>query len=254
MAVQPYLSLIVPAYNEAGRIRQTLTEFRNYLSHQSYTYEIIVAADGTDGTREIVAEMARQDKRLHVMGGPERRGKGRGIRLAVRKAQGEVIGFADADNKTPIDDLDRLLPHLGDHEIVIGSRAQPDSVIEKKQKWYRRLGSQGFWVVMQLIVGLPGIRDTQCGFKFFDGDVARDLFGRQQIDGYMFDVEVLYLAHQSGYRIKEVGVRWRDDGDSRLQLIQGNVRNVLDILGIRYGKRKAEALVKARREQHQRVA
>src|SRR5262245_4307480 len=166
MSARPYLSLIVPAYNEAGRIRSTLTDYHNYLSHQSYTYEIIVSADGDDGTREIVADMARRDKRLSVMGSPERGGKGKGVRLAVAKAKGEVIGFADADNKTPIEELDRVLPWLNSHDVVIGSRGQPDSVVEKKQAWYRQIGSKGFWLVMQLVVGLPGIRDTQCGFKF----------------------------------------------------------------------------------------
>jgi len=240
MSAQPYLSLIVPAYNEAGRIRSTLTEYHNFLSHQSYTYEIIVSADGTDGTRDVAAEMARRDRRIRVMGCRERGGKGRAVRLAVEKARGGIIGFVDADNKTPIDELDRLLPYLGKYDVVIGSRGQPDSVVEKKQKWYRRIGSRGFWLLMQLVVGLPGIRDTQCGFKFFVGDVARDLFARQKIDGYVFDVEILYLAHRLGYSVKEVGVRWRDDGDSRLALFSGNVRNALDVLRIRFdGSRKA---------------
>jgi dolichyl-phosphate beta-glucosyltransferase len=240
MSEQPYLSLIVPAYNEAGRIRSTLEEYRKYLSHESYSYEIIVSADGDDGTREIVAQMAKADRRLSVMGSEQRGGKGRGVRLAVAKARGEVIGFADADNKTPICELDRVLPWLGKYDLVIGSRAQHDSVVEKKQKWYRQVGSKGFWVLMQLVVGLPGIRDTQCGFKFFRGDVARDLFSRQKIDGYIFDVEILYLAHQSHYRIKEVGVRWRDDGDSRLDLLSGNLRNALDVLRIRFDRSRPQ--------------
>jgi dolichyl-phosphate beta-glucosyltransferase len=254
MAADPSVSLILPAYNEAQTIRHTLEEATAYLSDRALEYEVLVVAEGDDGTGDIVAELAASNPRLRVLGGRERRGKGHAIRAAVAVAQMEVIGFADADNKTPICELDRVLPWLGKYDLVIGSRAQPDSVVEKRQKWYRQIGSRGFWVLMQLVVGLPGIRDTQCGFKFFDGDVARDLFGRQQIDGYMFDVEVLYLASQSGYRIKEVGVRWRDDGDSRLQLIQGNVRNVMDILGIRFGKKRpAVAVVHSGRER-QRVA
>lgn len=237
MSPQPYLSLIVPAYNEAGRIKSTLDEFREYLDRQTYSSEIIVSADGNDGTRELVAEMARGDGRISVMGSPQRGGKGKGIRLAVEKARGQVIGFADADNKTPIDEMDRLLPWLKQrYDLVIGSRGMADSQVEKKQKWYRQIGSKAFWLVMQIVVGLPGIKDTQCGFKFFKGEVAKDLFARQKIDGYMFDVEILYLAHRSRYRIKEIGVRWRDDGDSRLGLITGNLRNALDILRIRYGK------------------
>jgi dolichyl-phosphate beta-glucosyltransferase len=238
MSAHPYLSLIVPAYNEAVRIRSTLADFQAYLDRQPFSYEILVSADGDDGTREIVSELARRDGRLSVLGSVERGGKGRGIRLAVAKARGQVIGFADADNKTPIADLDRLLPWLREYDLVIGSRGQLDSQVEKKQKWYRQYGSRAFWLVMQLVVGLPGIRDTQCGFKFFRGAVARDLFARQKIDGYMFDVEILYLAHRSHYRIKEVGVRWRDDGDSRLGLIKGNLRNAIDILRIRFDRER----------------
>jgi len=234
---EPYLSLIVPAYNEAQSILRTLAEIQAYLDAQDYDYEIIVSADGNDGTRERVGEAVARDSRLHVIGSVERGGKGRGIRAGVALARGEMIGFADADYKTPIEELDKLLPWLGDgYDIVIGSRNVKESSIEVSQPFYRRLGSRAFTVGMHLIVGLRDIRDTQCGFKFFRGDVARDLFGRQRIDGYMFDVEILHLAQCAGYRIKEVGVRWRDDGDSRLQLVAGNWRNFVDLLRIRFGK------------------
>ena len=237
MSAPTYLSLIVPAYNEVARISATLADFRRYLDRQGYAYEILVAADGDDGTRELVAELARGDGRLSVLGGRERGGKGRGIRLAVARARGAVIGFADADNKTPIEEMDKLLPWLGKGcDVVIGSRGLADSRIEVRQPWHRRLGSKGFRLLMHLIVGLWDINDTQCGFKFFRGAVARDLFARQRIDGYMFDVEVLHLARRSGYAIKEVGVRWRDDGDSRLRLVAGNWCNLIDVLRIRFGR------------------
>lgn len=232
--MKPYLSVIVPAYNEAQSIRRTLDDVRSYADARSYSHEIIVAADGTDGTREQAAEFGGGDPRVVVVGTPKRRGKGRGIRDGVALARGEVIGFVDADGKTPIEDLDKLLPwlHQG-FDLVIGSRGLDDSRIEIPQPLYRRLGARGFGLVMHLTVGLWSIRDTQCGFKFFRGDVARDLFARQVIDGYMFDVEVLHLAELSGYRIKEIGVRWRDDRDSRLQLIAGNWRNMIDLMRIR---------------------
>src|SRR5262249_2503953 len=105
MAYNPCLSLILPAYNEAGRIRQTIEQTRAYLDRRRIAHEIIVAADGDDGTREIVAEMARVDGRLSVLGDVERRGKGRGIRLGVARAVGQIIGFADADFKTPIEEM-----------------------------------------------------------------------------------------------------------------------------------------------------
>jgi dolichyl-phosphate beta-glucosyltransferase len=116
----------------------------------------------------------------------------------------------------------------------------PESQIAMQRKLYRRIGSQIFGVGMHLAVGLWEIRDTQCGFKFFRHDVAKDLFARQRIDGYMFDVELLCLAEQSGYRIKETGVRWQDDGDSRLRLVAGNWQNMLDLIRIRCGRRAGQ--------------
>jgi dolichyl-phosphate beta-glucosyltransferase len=237
MPETPYLSLILPAYNEARSIQKTLSLIQVHLNRQPFAYEIIVAADGDDGTREAVAELAKQDSRLSVLGSVERRGKGHGIRQGVARARGQIIGFCDADYKTPIEELDKLLPALREgYDIVIGSRSVAESRIEVPQPLYRQLGSRAFALAMHLVLGLWHIHDTQCGFKFFRGPIARDLFGRQRIDGYMFDVEILHLAERSGYPIKEVGVRWRDDGDSRLRLVAGNWRNMLDILQIRFGK------------------
>ena len=231
------LSLIVPAFNEAGRIRGTLQAMRSHLAARGLAYEIIVAADGDDGTREIVAEMAAGDGRLAVLGGPERGGKGRGIRLGVARARGRLVGFVDADDKTPIEEMDKLLPWLDrGFDMVIGSRGLADSRVEVRQALYRRVGSRAFGIAMHALLGLWNVRETQCGFKFFRGDVARDLFARQRIDGYMFDVEILHLANRSGYRIKEVGVRWRDDRDSRLDLVAGNGRNLIDLLRIRLAR------------------
>jgi glycosyltransferase involved in cell wall biosynthesis len=231
----PVLSVVVPAFNEARTILRTLADLREHLERRSHSYEIIVAADGTDGTREKVAELGRTDARLSVLGSPERRGKGRGIRLAVARARGEIVGFTDADGKTPAEEMDRLLPWLDEgYDLVIGSRGVPGSRLEVLQPLHRRIGSRAFGVALHLLLGLWDIRDTQCGFKFFRGPVARDLFGRQRIDGYMFDVEILHLAERCGYRIKEVGVRWRDDADSRLDLVSGNWQNMIDMLRIRF--------------------
>jgi len=237
MADTPCLSLILPAYNEVGRIRHAIEQTQTYLDQRRLSYEIIVAADGNDGTREAVAELACLDPRLSVFGSAERGGKGRGIRLGVARATGQIIGFADADFKTPIEELDKVLPWFGEgYDIIIGSRAVADSRIETPQPLYRQLGSRAFALAMHSLLGMWHIRDTQCGFKFFRAAVARDLFGRQRVDGYMFDVEILHLAEQRGYHIKEIGVRWRDDGDSRLELVAGNWRNMLDILRVRFGK------------------
>jgi dolichyl-phosphate beta-glucosyltransferase len=236
----PDISLVIPAYNEAERIVGTVTDALEYFARKGLTSEIIVSADGTDNTRERVSALAATRPGIVILGSRERRGKGRGIREGVARATGDVIGFSDADNKTPIDELDKVLPLLTDGaDLVIGSRAGKAALIERPQKLYRRIGSRGFALFMHAAVGLNGIADTQCGFKFFRGDVARDLFTRQQIDGYMYDVEILYLAKCAGYRLEQVPVRWRDDGDSRLDLIAGNVRNVRDVLSVRWMHRRA---------------
>ena len=177
--------------------------------------------------------MARGNPALRAIGGPGRRGKGRGIREAVALASGEFIGYADADNKVPIGEFDMVRPWLEQGcEVVMGSRVAAGARIERPQPLYRRLGARGFSVFMRTVVGLGGIRDTQCGFKFFPARAAKELFRRQKVDGYMFDVEILVLARRLGYRIQQVPIRWRDDADSRLQLVAGNLRNVRDILRI----------------------
>ncbi|MEO8372039.1 MAG: dolichyl-phosphate beta-glucosyltransferase [Candidatus Solibacter sp.] len=228
----PEISLVLPAYNESRVIPKTIGEAVDYFESRQLTYEIIVAADGTDGTREIVRSMAATNPALLATGADARRGKGLGIREAVSRATGKIIGYADADNKVPIEDFDKFRAMLAKGiEMVIGSRRN-GAVIEKAQPLYRRVGSTGFHFFMQTVVGLAGIQDTQCGFKFFQHDVAKELFRRQKIDGYMFDVEILAIGRRLGYRIEQIPIRWRDDADSRLDLVAGNLRNVRDIFQI----------------------
>jgi dolichyl-phosphate beta-glucosyltransferase len=234
----PYLSIVIPAYNEAASIVGTLGKVRDYLDRQAYGYEVIVSADGDDGTRERAREWAAGDARFSVIGSAERGGKGRGVRQGLARAAGRVVGFVDADYKTGIEEVERLLPHFdAGYDVVIGSRAMADTKIVRAQPLYRRLGSRAFGVIMHAVVGLPDVRDTQCGFKFFTARAAREIFGRQRIDGYMFDVEILALADQLGLRVKEVGVSWQDDGDSRYDPIFGTIRNARELLRIGYHRR-----------------
>jgi dolichyl-phosphate beta-glucosyltransferase len=244
------VTLILPAYNEAATIKATLSEAVAYFRSRKLTCQIIVSADGDDGTREISRSFAEEYPFVQVIGEPIRRGKGRGIREAVKIATGDIVGFADADNKVPITEFNKLECWLHDgYDLAIGSRGLERSSVERKQPWYRRLGSWGFAYFMHAVVGMPGIVDTQCGFKFFHRAIAQDLFSRQQIDGYMYDVEILALAQRLGYQIKEVPIRWRDDSDSRLQLVAGNLRNVADIFKIRWSllrHSQASAVVRAK--------
>jgi dolichyl-phosphate beta-glucosyltransferase len=233
------VSLILPAYNEAATIARTIRETGGYFRSRDLRYEIIVAADGGDGTRELALAAARQGEPVRVIGSQRRGGKGRGVREAMLLARGNIAGYADADNKVPIEEFDKFRPWLAQgYGVVIGSRAMQDSQIERRQPLYRQLGGKGFGLFMHAVVGLRGITDTQCGFKFFTRAAAREVFSRQQIDGYMFDVEILVLARRLGYGIQQVPIRWRDDGDSRLALVSGNLRNVADIFRIRAGARR----------------
>jgi dolichyl-phosphate beta-glucosyltransferase len=142
------------------------------------------AVDGDDGARELVAEMGKTNPAIKVIGNSERCGKGRGIREAIQISSGAVIGYADADYKVPIEEFDKIRPLLEQgYDVVIGSRGLEKSVIERRQPLYRRLGSRGFGVFMRTVVGLAGISDTQCGFKFFTRSAALRLFAAQKIDG-----------------------------------------------------------------------
>jgi dolichyl-phosphate beta-glucosyltransferase len=236
--VTPRVSVVVPAYNEVKSIAPTLQDICDYFARKAYDFEIIVAADGDDGTRELVRELGKSDRRISVIGSAERRGKGRGVREGMLQAAGDIVGFVDADNKTPINEFDKFEPQFAaGYDVVIGSRAMRESRVERPQPLYRRVGSKVFAFGMHTLVGLRGIADTQCGFKFFTRAAASAVFGRQRVDGYMFDVEILYLSLALKYRIAQVPVRWRDDGDSRLELVRGNARNLADLLRIRFGTR-----------------
>jgi dolichyl-phosphate beta-glucosyltransferase len=236
--LRPYITLILPAFNESATIVSTISKTITYFEDRGYSYQIIVAADGNDGTRERVAELGNANAAIQVIGHLERLGKGRGVREAVAMAAGEIIGYADADYKVPIEEFDKVAPLLKDFDVVTGSRALNRALIERRQPLYRRIGARGFAVFMRIVTGLREVTDSQCGFKFFHRHVALQLFRCQKVDGYMFDVEILALATLFGYRIKEVPIRWRDDGDSRLELVRGNLRNVRDIFRIRLWRRR----------------
>jgi len=234
----PYLSLVVPAFNESATITRTLDAMRNYLDAQPWAWEVIVSADGVDGTRERAIEFSAGDNRFAVIGSSQRLGKGHGVREGVMRAAGQIIGFLDADYKTPVEEIEKILPEFQQgYDVVIGSRRVGEARVEVAQPLYRRAGSKIFGLLMRRMMGLPSVRDTQCGFKFFTRNAARALFSLQRIDGYMFDIEILRLCQLLNLRIKETGVRWRDDGDSRYDPIWGSIRNARELLrikGVRY--------------------
>jgi len=238
--------LVLPAFNEEAAIGSALSAIRAYLDEQSYAYQVIVAADGTDATPDVVKSIATEWPSLELTFERGRHGKGYGLRQGMRMAQGEIVGFMDADYKVPIGEMEKLLPWFNDgFDLVIGSRALSDSLIERQQPWFRQIGSRAFGLLMHALVGLNQIQDTQCGFKFFTRQAAQDIFALTRIDGYMCDVEILWLAEKLGYPVKETGIVWRDDGDTRLQLVAGNIRNARDLLRIRSGSYTDAGAVRA---------
>jgi len=233
----PYLTVIIPAYNEEKRLGITLDAIHEYFKKQSYTVELIVVDDASDdNTSRVALELSESGRKLKLLRNENNRGKGYSIRRGVVQSQGSIIGFMDADYKTPIEEIEKIMPYLQNgYELVIGSRGLHQSKIEVPQPFHRRWGRQLFGVIMHALVGLPDIVDTQCGFKFFTRKGALEIFRWQKVNGYMCDVEILCLAKRLGYRIKEVPIRWMNDPDSRLQLIRGNLRNMKELLQISAG-------------------
>jgi hypothetical protein len=217
------ISLILPAYNEARDPGDTGEAVKYFVAR--LRNEIIVPPMAPTARAKRMDMRAKT--RCRAIGSDGRRGKGLGIREAVAVARGALIGYADADNKVPIEEFEKFRPVLAQGiEVAIGTRRGGGAAIERPQSLFRRIGSRGFLWFMQTVVGLPGINDSQCGFKFFQRTAARELFRRQKVDAYMFDVEILAIARRLGYRIQQVPVRWRDDADSRLDLCAGTWRNV----------------------------
>ena len=236
-----YLSLIIPAYNEEQRLPATLERMAEYLKFRDFSYELLVVDDGSrDGTRDLVRDFAATHDWVRLVqyddeaGHPLNRGKGFAVRSGVLHASGRDVLFSDADLSTPIEEMEKLLPLItrGDCDIAIASRGLPESNLAVHQPWYRELMGRTFNKLVQSIA-VPGILDTQCGFKAFRGDVAKRLFGHAQIDGFGFDTEILFLARKFGYRISEIPVTWIHKDDSRVNPLSAPFQMVNELLQVR---------------------
>src|SRR6266568_2532999 len=205
----PRLSVVIPAFNEAERLPRTLARVNAHLVGQGPPYEIVVVDDGsTDGTAE--SARAEGGPALTLLRYQPNRGKGYAVRRGMLAARGARRLMTDADLSTPIEELDRLCARMDEgHDVVVGSRALPASRIEVRQPWYRENMGRLFNLFVRALA-VPGVRDTQCGFKLFSAAAARDVFSAARLDGFSFDVEALFLARRKGYRIAEVPVRWRN--------------------------------------------
>lgn len=227
-------SIVIPAYNEEARITSTLESIDNYFSRNKRSYEVIVVDDGSsDGSSAVVSALAQKLANLKIYTLQENKGKGYAVRFGALRAHGDLVLFNDADGATPIEEIEKLESALvNDFQVAIGSRAIFSEDTFVNTVWYRRLLGRIFNRTINLLI-LPGIADTQCGFKMFTKEAAQKLFSAQKIERFAFDVELLFLARKFGYGIKEVPINWTNIEGSKVNLLTDSTKMLFDVLKLR---------------------
>jgi dolichyl-phosphate beta-glucosyltransferase len=228
-----FLTIVIPAYNEENRLGPTLLAINDYLQAKKLSAEIIVVDDGsTDGTSQIVETQKSTIKNLFLLTLPKNQGKGYAFKKGVEFARGENILLVDADNSTPIQEFDKLLAALNEHDIAIGSRYLKDSHIHIRQPFFRVLVGRFGNALIQIFL-VDKIKDTQCGFKLFKHAVAKEIFSRQKVHRWGFDMEALAIAKMLDYQIVEVPVSWLNSSDTRLRPIRDTFRTFFELIYIK---------------------
>lgn len=229
-----FLSVIIPAYNEEGRISETLFDVDEYLKRQNYEYEIIVVDDGsTDKTAEVVGNLLSRIKNLSLIINEKNRGKGYAVKRGLLAAKGKYRLFMDADNSTSINQIEKLLSELPKCHIAIGSRAVRGAILNPLQTLLRRMFGKIAKTFIQVIIFLPKIKDTQCGFKILSEKASNDILPRCRINGWAFDAEILKIGQKLGYKIREVPVVWKNNPESKVK-ITGGIKFIFELLTIRF--------------------
>ena len=247
---EPRLSVVIPMYNEATRMRKSLPILLDYLAAQPYSYEVIAVDDGSaDATAALAGELLAAVPEHRVIPTQPNRGKGHALRVGMPASRGEYVLFMDADLSTPPAELDKFWPWLAEgYDVVIGSRKMAGAVLVRHQPWLReRLGKVFTWLSDRLAT--RNISDVTCGFKVFSRRAAHDLFRRGRINDFSFDAEILFLAQRRGYRIKEVPVTWHDERGTTVRIGRDAVRALRGLMRIRanaasgrYGERIREGV------------
>jgi dolichyl-phosphate beta-glucosyltransferase len=231
------LSVIIPAYNEAARLPNTLQDAHAWLSaYCPNDFEIWVVDDGsTDHTCEAVQSLQTGMPELQLIQQPQNQGKGAAVRAGMLAAQGDVHVFMDADHSTHIREIDKafqIFDTQADIDVIIASRQHPDSDITQHQSWLREHMGKSFNTIMRMSTGID-MPDTQCGFKAFRKHASHAIFSKQKLNGFSFDVEVLFLAMQQHYAIAEIPVEWINEPNSKVRILIDPLKMFIDILKIR---------------------
>jgi glycosyltransferase involved in cell wall biosynthesis len=230
----PDLSIIVPAYNEEARLPGSLGKIADYIQSFHPDTEVIVVDDGsTDGTAAAAKKFRGVISNLRVLSNGVNRGKGFSVRQGSLEAQGEIVLFTDADLSAPIEEAEKLLAALKDHDLALGSRAMDRRLIETHQSAFREFAGILFNKVVRTILRLPFV-DTQCGFKAFRRDRCRIIFEQQTIERFGFDPELLYLARHHGLSTVEVPVRWAHSPATKVSMFRDSLQMFADVFSIRW--------------------
>lgn len=231
------ISIVIPAYNEERRLPATLDSVLDYLRQATFSSaEVLVVDDGSrDGTALVARDFASRYPEVRLLENPGNRGKGYAVRHGMLKAKGDWILFSDADLSAPIAELDKLLAAARERgaRVAIGSRALDRSLIKIHQSVFRENAGRIFNLCMRLVTGLP-LWDTQCGFKLFEAGAAREIFRRQKLDGFSFDVEALFLARKLGFRTIEVPVRWSHTEGTKVSMFSDSLLMFVDLFQVRW--------------------
>lgn len=246
----PSISVIIPAFNEAGRIGPYLEAIAHYFAGRDESYELWVVDDGSDDdTAALVRTRAEHDAHLGLLRYPRNRGKGYAVRAGMQMARGALRLFADADGSTPIAEIERLRRAIEARgvDVAIGSRALASDEVVRVVKSHRRIIGECFRLLRRAVLHTD-ILDSQCGFKLFTATAARRLFAAAQLDGFAFDVELLSLAARAGMRVEEVAVNWSDTPRSRVNLLVDPARMLRDTLRVRRLHRDTRLMTRAEAE------
>jgi dolichyl-phosphate beta-glucosyltransferase len=231
MPPKPFLSIIIPAYNEEHRIPATFDQLFKFLASQNYASEVLLVENGSqDRTLQIGQEYALKHDRLRVLQSPQR-GKGLAVQYGMLQAEGEYRFMCDADFSMPVEEINRFLPPRSSCHITIASREAPGAQ-RINEPHYRHFVGRGFNMLIRLLA-LPDLQDTQCGFKCFRGELAEKLFQKQSLHGWAFDVEILFIARRMGCCIQEIPIKWYFNPDSKVRVLRDSIRMGLDLLKIR---------------------